>query len=87
MRRAINVVPLDNYQLLLTFDNGEKRIYDMGNSLFGVFEFLKDPIKFRAVELVYGAPTWYPPGGDMEVDICPDTVYIDGVPYNQLLDL
>ena len=79
MIRAIEVQPLEGYKLLLSFDNGEHRIYDMSNCLFGVFEFLKNPLKFNSVELVDGSPTWYPPGGDMEVDICPDTVYIDGI--------
>ena len=81
MIRAQTVIPLDDYKLLLTFDNGEQRIYDMAPYLFGVFEFLVNPLKFKAVELVSGAPTWYPPNGAMEVDICPDTVYKDSVPY------
>ena len=81
MIRAQSVVPLDGYRLLLTFNNGERRIYNMAPYLFGVFEFLKNPLKFKAVELVDGAPTWYPPNGAMEVDICPDTVYTDSTPY------
>ena len=42
----INVVPNDDYTLLLKFSNDEVRIYDMKDSLFGVFEILKDINKF-----------------------------------------
>ena len=44
--RIIDVVPNDDYTLLLKFSNGEVRIYDMKDSLFGVFEILKDINKF-----------------------------------------
>lgn len=82
MIRAQAVQPLDGYKLLLTFNNGEKRVYDVSPSLsLRAFDFLKNPLKFNAVELVDGAPTWYPPNGAMEVDICPDTVYLDSAPY------
>ena len=47
--KIINVVPNDDYTLLLKFTNGEVRIYDMKDSLFGVFEILKDINKFREV--------------------------------------
>ena len=83
MIRAQEVKPLDGYKLLLTFNNGERKVYDMSKYLYGVFEFLKNPIKFNSVELVNGAPTWYPPNGSLEVDICPDTVYIDSIPYKE----
>jgi len=82
MIRAKEVQTLNGYRMLLTFNNGEQRVYDMSSSLFGVFEFLRNPAKFNAVELINGAPTWYPPNGGMEVDVCPDTVYIDSIPYN-----
>ena len=85
MHNILSAVPLVGYRLLVTFESKEQRIYDMSNCLFGVFEFLKEPSMFNAVELVDGAPTWYPPNGAMEVDICPDTVYIDSVPYREAI--
>ena len=47
--KIINVVPNDDYTLLLEFSNGEVRTYDMKDSLFGVFEILKDVNKFKEV--------------------------------------
>ena len=47
--KIINVVPNDEDTLLLKFTNGEVRIYDMKDNLFGVFEILKDINKFREV--------------------------------------
>lgn len=39
----------DNYSLLITFDNGELRKYEMLNQLTGVFSILKDKDKFNHV--------------------------------------
>ena len=47
--KIINVVPNDDYTLLLKFSNGEVRTCDMKDSLFGVFEILKDVNKFKEV--------------------------------------
>lgn len=43
-----DVKPLENYLLLLTFENGEKREFDMKPYLdFGIFQELKDLRIFR----------------------------------------
>jgi hypothetical protein len=49
MYLAINKVePLDNYLLILTFENGEKRQFDMKPYLdLGIFKELKDTRVFR----------------------------------------
>ena len=79
MREVISAVPLTGYRLLLTFENAEKRLYDMSNELTGVFECLKNPSSFNAVRVIYGAPTWYSPKG-AQIDICPDALYATSVP-------
>jgi len=44
---VIDVKPLSDYQLLLTFDNSEKRLFDMKPYLDrGVYRELKDESKF-----------------------------------------
>ena len=50
-RKIKNVQPLENYILLLYFDNGEVKKYEMINELTGVFSVLKDINKFNDVIL------------------------------------
>ena len=84
MREVRKIEVLDNYKLLLKFDNDESKIYDMSEMLDGVFEHLKDYNRFKSVEIINGAPTWFLNGvlvDDVcsEIDICPDSVYLDSV--------
>jgi len=80
MKTVISVQPLENYRLLLEFDNGEKRIGDISPLLAKpVFAFLQDMAFFNAVYLEYGAVTWKDSNGN-EVDICPDKLYMDSIP-------
>ena len=45
------VKPLENYNLLLTFENGERRQFDMSPYLnIGIFQELKDEKMFRTVK-------------------------------------
>ncbi|MDE6426954.1 MAG: DUF2442 domain-containing protein [Ruminococcus sp.] len=77
MKEIISVQPLENYHLLLEFDNGEKRKADISNLLEKpVFSFLKNINLFKSVYIEYGAVTWKNPDGN-EVDICPDKLYMD----------
>ena len=80
MHKVIAVTPLKGYRLLLAFENDEQKVIDLSKELSGVFEYLKAPVQFDMVTLVRGAPTWFPSQG-LEIDLCPDALYIDGVPY------
>ena len=65
------VKPLDNYNLLLTFENGEKRQFDMSPYLdLGVFRELKDEKMFRTVKTNFDTIEW-----DNEADIDPEILY------------
>lgn len=75
MHRVAEVVPLDDYKLLLTFDNGEKRICDMSGSMSGVLSKLKNKGFFKTVKVNMGAVEW--PG---QLDFCPDAMYMRSVP-------
>ncbi len=80
MKTVISVQPLENYKLLLVFDNGEKRIGDIKPLLTKpVFAFLEDTTYFNSVYLEYGAVTWKDYNGN-EIDICPDKLYMDSLP-------
>jgi len=80
MREILSFEILAGHQILLEFDNFEKRIYDMSDKLSGVFAELADYEKFKAVKIVYGALTWFREN-DHEIDICPDAIYFDSVPF------
>lgn len=78
MNRIKNVQALDDYKLLVTFDNGEKKIKDMKPYLDkGVFKKLKDEKIFKSVKLAYGTVTW----GD-NIDLCADSIYETSYIYN-----
>ena len=80
LRKIIAVQPLENYRLLVTFDNGEKRIGDITPLLERpVFSFLREKEAFCSVYLSYGALTWRDRNGN-EFDICPDKFYTDSLP-------
>ena len=74
--RATEVTALENYKILLTFNNGEKRIFDVTPYLESkYFEPLKKEGYFRAVRTNDMSVEW--PGN---IDICPDELYYDSIP-------
>lgn len=69
--RVSQVEPLSAYRLLLSFNNGEERIFDMTPYLSkGIFTSLQDPAYFNAVRAIGGSIAW-----PDEQDLCPDTLY------------
>jgi len=69
--RSVKAKP--DYQLEITFANGEVGVYDCRPLLaFGVFRELQDREYFRQVQVVNGTVAW-----PHEQDICPDTLYLD----------
>lgn len=66
-----DVKPKDNYLLLLTFENGEIRQFDMKPYLeFGIFQELKDIRLFRTVKKSFDSIEW-----DNEADFDPEVLY------------
>ena len=66
-----DVKPQDNYLLLLTFENGEKRQFDMKPYLdFGIFQELKDVRLFKTVRTSFDSIEW-----DNEADFDPEILY------------
>ena len=69
------VCPLDNYLLLLTFINGEKRQFDMKPYLdIGIFKELKDTRLFRTVKTNFDSIEW-----DNEADFDPEVLYQNSI--------
>lgn len=76
--RPIKVAVKDDYLLEVNFENGELRIFDMKPFLgFGVFKELNDVSYFKQVRVQNRAICW-----PNEQDICPDTLYLESIPYN-----
>ena len=68
---AKEVKALDDYKILLTFDTGEKKIYNMEPRLKDIFfSPLKDKTLFKTVKVNGITVEW-----DNEIDMCPDDLY------------
>jgi hypothetical protein len=72
--RVKNVKPEQDFTLLITFNNGEEKRFDVKPYLeIGIFKGLKDVIMFNSVKPFPGSIQWA-----NGVDLCPDTLYLDG---------
>lgn len=70
------VEPLNDYQLSLEFQTGERRLFDMKPYLSrGIFIRLQNPALFQAARVVAGSVEW--PGG---LDLSYDTLYLESRP-------
>jgi hypothetical protein len=71
---SVEVIP--DFWLLLTFNSGERRCFDMRPYLhYPVFRRLENPAYFSLARIDYGTVTW--PG---DIDIAPETLYDRSVP-------
>ncbi len=75
------VKPLDDYRLLLTFEDGEQRVFDVQPYLDkGIFAELREPGRFNAVRVSFDTIEW--PNG---ADLCPEVLYEESVPVGESL--
>ena len=66
-----SVRPLSEYQLLLTFENKKKKIFDMKPYLDkGIYKELKDENKFKTVRISFDSIEWC-----NKADIDPEFLY------------
>jgi hypothetical protein len=73
--RVKDIKPSKAYTLIITFDNGEIKTFDMNPYLGkGIFKELSDLHVFNSVKPCLGSIQWV--NGQ---DLCPDTLYLDGV--------
>ena len=73
--RVVNVQPVADYNIKLTFSNGEVKSFDMKPFLeTGNFRELTDPAMFNSVRPFLGSVQW--PNG---LDLCPDSLYLESI--------
>ncbi len=71
MIEVTSVSPQEEHKLLLTFNTGETRCFDMKPYLkYPVFRDLKSIVIFKKAKVQYGTVTW-----PNEIDIAPETLY------------
>ena len=71
-----DVKTIDDYKLILTFEDDSVRIFDMKTLLGkGVFKELKDEKLFKTVKVSFDSIEWA-----NGIDVDPETLYEDGVP-------
>ena len=75
---VINVRSLPDYELLVSFEDGEQRRFSIKPYLgFPAYQPLMEPSRFMAAHVFNGTVAW--PG---DIDISPDTLYIAGERLN-----
>jgi len=79
MNRVTEAEYIKDYKILVTFDNGVKKVVDMEEHLWGeMFEPLKDKNLFKQFRVNKDIHTIVWPNG---ADFSPDSLYEIGVPY------
>jgi hypothetical protein len=73
MNRVISVTPQDDHSLILVFDDGAHRIFDVRPYLDkGIFVELKSLAYFKQVRIAFGTVQW-----PHHQDFAPETLYQD----------
>lgn len=74
MKKVIAVKTNDDYSLILKFNDGKTKRFDVKPYLeYGVFRELKDRDYFKNVSIAFGTVQW-----KNEQDLSPETLYIEG---------
>lgn len=75
---------IGDWNLLVTFRNGEKRVYvcdDIPTSQKPIEEPLKDIEFFKKATIINGCVAW-----NDELDVCPEGLYNVSIPYDEWLE-
>ena len=74
--RVTHAKTSDNYELSVTFDDGQKRTFSMVPYLqYQAFQPLKSTALFAQARVAHGTVVW-----SEDIDISPDTLYLAGKP-------
>ena len=83
MIRVSKVKATDDFKLEILFTNGRFKSFDMKPYLkYPAFETLKELNKFKDISVKYGTVQW----GD-ELDISPDTLYLESIEIEKLVNV
>lgn len=75
--RPVDVQPMEDYRLLVTFQNKEQKVFDVSVLLeLPMYYKLKNKGFFSLAKADGMCVYW-----NDEIDICPDMTYEDSVPY------
>lgn len=73
-----DVEPQGDYTLILTFEDGKRKLFDMKPFLeTGVFRSLKDQKVFRSARVSFNTVAW-----DNDIDFDPEALYEGGLPLS-----
>ncbi len=73
MLKITKAKALPNYCVLVTFNTGESKVFNMSKMLhYPVYQKLKDETIFKALIIRHGVVTW----DDGNVDIAPEYMYV-----------
>ncbi|MBX3265919.1 MAG: DUF2442 domain-containing protein [Acidobacteria bacterium] len=73
------VEPQSDYTLILTFEDGKRKRFDMKPFLeTGVFRLLKDKEVFRSARVSFNTVAW-----DNDIDFDPEALYEGGLPLSE----
>ena len=76
---AKKVKTLPGFKLLVLFDNGERRVFDLSSYLDqGVFRALRDPVVFNSAHISFDSVAWA-----NGADLCPEVLYRESVPVDE----
>ena len=79
--RLKSVTPISDHRLLLTFDNAERRMFDVKPYLnTGVFSELTDESLFRSVHVCFDTVEW-----SNGADLCPEVLYAESEPAEEVI--
>lgn len=77
MIMPVAVKCLGDYKLLITFSNGEKKLYNAQDDIHqGVLTKLQNKSFFAQAKIARGSVVW-----DDEIDIAPETLYAESIAY------
>ncbi|MBI4558183.1 MAG: DUF2442 domain-containing protein [Candidatus Hydrogenedentes bacterium] len=69
------VEPLPGFKLLITFENGEQRVFNVKPYMErGIFRELKDTALFNSARMSFDTVEWA-----NGADLCPETLYAESV--------
>lgn len=80
MMKIVDVKPLEDMTMILTFNSGEQRLFDATELLkYPIFQVLKDKEVFMHPVIDHGVVTW----NNGELDLSPESMYEKSFPYGK----